>query len=66
MQGDHAFAAIQVTGAVCGHDILMLVDGWELMAIAQGLAGCDQRGIVFKAGQLLAGLQQAASEVAFA
>jgi len=38
----------------------------QVVVRAQGLAGGDQFGIVFQAGQVLAGLQQAAAQVAFA
>ncbi|MNF91163.1 hypothetical protein D3C84_737560 [compost metagenome] len=36
------------------------------MALAEGLATGNQRGIVFQAGQLLTGLQQASTQVSFA
>jgi len=55
-----------VAGAVAGHHILMHMLRWHVVVGAQGLAGGDQVGVVLKAGQLLAGLQQAAAQVAFA
>ena len=66
MQGNHAFCTVKVTGAVAGHHVLVYVYGWQVMVRTQGLASGDQFGIVFQAGQLLARLQQAAAEVAFA
>lgn len=66
VQGYHAFVACQVAGAVAGHYILMQMLRWQVVVRTQGLAGGDQFGIVLQAGQLLAGLQQAAAEVAFA
>jgi len=38
----------------------------QVVVRAQGLAGGDQFGVVFQAGQVLTGLQKAAAEVAFA
>ena len=66
MQGDHAFLVVQVLGAAGSHHILVDVGRGQVMVIAQGLASGDQLGVVLQAGQLLAGLQQAAAEVAFA
>ncbi|SPO52782.1 protein of unknown function [Pseudomonas sp. JV551A1] len=66
VQGDHAFVASQVAGAVFGHHILMHMLRRQVVVRAQGLAGSDQFGVVFQAGQVLAGLQQAAAQVAFA
>jgi hypothetical protein len=65
MQGHH-FVATQLLHAVCGHYILLHMLGWQSMVIAQRLAGADQLGVVLQAGQLLAGLQQAAAQVALA
>ncbi|MNV51076.1 hypothetical protein D3C71_1431150 [compost metagenome] len=66
MQGDHALAAIEVAGAVVGHDVLMHMLRRQAMVIAQRLASGHQFGVVLQAGELLAGLQQAAAQVAFA
>ncbi len=66
VQGDHGFVVCQVAGAVVGHHILVQVQRRQVMVRTQGLAGGDQVGVVLQAGQLLAGLQQAAAEVAFA
>ncbi|MNR27943.1 hypothetical protein D3C85_1452410 [compost metagenome] len=38
----------------------------QLMALAEGLAAGNQRRVIFHAGQLLAGLQQAATQMPFA
>jgi hypothetical protein len=38
----------------------------QVVVVTQGLAGGDELGVVLQAGQLLAGLQQAAAKVAFA
>ncbi len=56
VQGDHAFVASEVAVAVAGHHILVYVLCWQVMVGAQYLAGGDQFGVVFQAGQLLAGL----------
>lgn len=52
--------------AVGRQHILAQVAGGQVVVIAQGLAGSDQFGVVLEAGQVLAGLQQAAAQVAFA
>jgi hypothetical protein len=53
-------------GQVLGQYILLAMGGLQLVMLAQLLPGSDQRWVVFKAGQLLARLQQAPAQVAFA
>ncbi|CAM3332331.1 hypothetical protein PSFL6913_29070 [Pseudomonas fluorescens] len=65
-------AGMQGDGRVVGadrhvrHHVLQAMGRGQAVMVAQGLARGDQGRVVFEAGQLLAGLQQAAAEVAFA
>ena len=65
-------AGVQGNGRVLGaerdvgHHILQAMGHGQAVVFAQGLAGGDQCGVIFQAGQVLPGLQQAAAEVALA
>ena len=48
-------------GSTGGHDVLQPVLGREVVVLAEELSGGDQGGIVFEAGQVLLGAQQAAA-----
>ncbi|MNZ66343.1 hypothetical protein D3C78_845640 [compost metagenome] len=58
---------IQLQGGVIGQYILQAVFGGQLMMLAEGDTGFDQRRVEFQAGQLLAvRLQQAPAQMALA
>lgn len=59
-------AAVQQAGSFGGEHILFNMQGVQVMALAECLTAGDQCRVVFQAGELLAGLQQASAQVSFA